>query len=343
MKTEINIAIFGMSLSLLDELKSKIRLMIPSSIQVNWTNIAEPNLDCIMINDVFFTSANIQNLIQNKKLNYLRLVKNETRGGELSGDVLYVPIANTNSLNEWINQYVLGNATMPKPILSINTNLDDNQDVSPSFIPSSKNTLNNLIVSEKIITDIFNDKNGNIQLFDNTGNLAIINAKSEQAWLNTTRAELVTDSAFNYTYVTAQNLNVVKDVSGIDLRLWMFNLTWNSSHVLSMPVSTDKFYRLIYWPQAETGIDRRSIIRLSAAFAKGANIQQVADFTKVSNHLIEKYISACLVAHLIEEIPAEQAKLVKFVVPQEQATPQQTEKANAVSSFFGRLRKRLGF
>ncbi|WLF83569.1 hypothetical protein [Moraxella sp. ZY210820] len=345
MKSEINIAIFGMSLSLLDEIKSKIRLMIPNHVQVNWTNIAEPNLDCIMINDVFFSSANIQNLIQNKRLNYLRLVKDETKGGELVGDVLYVPVINTAPLNQWINQYVLNGETathvhVSSPIATTNTTATISSTVKPL---NSTTASNHNVVSEKILDDIFNDKNGNIQLFDSIGNLAIINAKSEQVWLNSTRSELKTDGAFNYTYVTAQNLNVVKDVAGIDLHLWIFNLAWNSSNVLNLPVSKQKFYKLIYWPQAEVGKDRRDIIRLSAAFAKGASIEQVENFTKVNTQTIEKFISACLVARLIEEVPVEQAKLVKFVVPKEQATPQQTEQASAVSSFFGRLRKRLGF
>lgn len=337
MKNEINIAIFGMSLSLLDELKSKIRLMLPEHIQVNWTNIAEPNLDCIMINDVFFTSANIQNLIQNKNLNYLRLVKEPAKGGIIEGDILHVPLENTSQLNQWINQYVLGNDTVARPAIN------QTQTTSATQTSSLSLNSNNNAVSEKILTDIFNDKNGNIQLFDASGNLAIINAKSEQVWENNSRHLLKTDGSFNYTYVTAQNLNVVKDVSGIDLRLWMFNLAWNSSQALNLPVSNQKFYKLIYWPQAETGSDRRDIIRLAAAFAKGASIEQVANFTKIKTALIEKFISACLVAHLIQEVSNEQAKLVKFVMPTEQATPQQTEQAKAVTSFFGRLRKRLGF
>lgn len=340
MKNEINIAIFGMSLSLLDELKSKIRLMLPSHIQVNWTNIAEPNLDCIMINDVFFTSANIQNLIQNKNLNYLRLVKDPSKGGVIEGDILHVPLEQTSQLNQWLSQYVLGNETVARPAMTHTAMPTASQSITTPN-PVSSTNLNT--VNEKILADIFNDKNGNIQLFDATGNLAIINAKSEQVWLNSSRQLLTTDSSFNYTYVTAQNLNVVKDVSGIDLRLWMFNLAWNSSHVLTLPVSHQKFYKLIYWPQAESGVDRRDIIRLAAAFAKGASIEQVANFTKIKTTLIEKFISACLVAHLIQEVSREQANLVKFVVPTEQATPQQTEQAKAVTSFFGRLRKRLGF
>lgn len=337
MKGEINIAIFGMSLSLLDELKGKIRLMLPTDIQINWTNIAEPNLDCIMINDVFFTSANIQNLIQSKNLNYLRLVKDPSQGGQIVNDILHLPVEDTTPLNQWINQYVLGNEIIPKQVAQV-------APIASTIIESNNSPASNgIVVSEKIINDIFNDKNGNIQLFDNSGNLAIINAKSEQVWLNSSRSELRTDASFNYTYVTAQNLSVVKDVSGIDLRLWVFHLAWNSSDVLNLPVSNQKFYKLIYWPQAESGIDRRNIIRLAAAFAKGASIEQVADFTKINTRTIENFVSACLVAHLIKEVSVEQAKLVKFVVPTEKATPQQTQQASAVSSFFGRLRKRLGF
>lgn len=61
----VNIAIFGMSLRVLNELKEHVISAIPNHIQVNWSNIAEPKLDILMINHIFLDSPNIQNLIKN--------------------------------------------------------------------------------------------------------------------------------------------------------------------------------------------------------------------------------------------------------------------------------------
>lgn len=343
MKNEVNIAIFGLSLSVLDELKSKIRLMLPENIQINWTNIAQPNLDCIMINDVFFSSPNIQNLIQSNHLHYLRLVKDENKGGSIENDILYIPLNTASALNQWIEQYVLGNKA---PTTRQKTATTTFNTPTPTVAPTTTGSISpnpfssNLKVSSKILNEIFDEKNGNIQLFDAKGKIAIVNASSERVWL--INHKNVTDHSFNYTYATSQDVKDSENAVVVDLRLWMFNLAWRSGSALAFDVSPQKYYKLRFWPQAENTPERRDIIRMSSCFAKGANIEQVANHLKISQSLIEKYISSCLAARLIEEVPVEQAKLVKFAVPEQQATPKQVEQASAVKSFFGRLRKRLG-
>lgn len=347
MKNEVNIAIFGLSLGLLDELKNKIRLMLPSNIDINWTNIAEPNLDCIMINDVFFSSSNIQNLIQNKQLNYLRLVKDENRGGTIEDDILYIPLNNASALNQWIERCILNknNATTSAHI-SASTNRTGSiaQPSLQTQVSATQNTFSSSNiqnkVSSKILNEIFDAKNGNIQLFNASGKIGIAQASTERVWL--LNPIKTTDSSLNYTYATSQDVKDCQNAPITDLRLWMFNLAWNSHQSLGFEVSPQKYYKLLFWPQANAGHDRKDIIRISSCFAKGASIEQVANHLKISHSLIERYISSCLASRLITEIPVEQAKLVKFAVPEQQATPQQAEQASAVKSFFGRLRKRLG-
>ena len=73
----VNIAIFGLSLRTLNELKEHIQTAIPSHIQVNWSNIVEPHLDILMINHIFFDSPNIKSLIQNNHhINVLQIANN---------------------------------------------------------------------------------------------------------------------------------------------------------------------------------------------------------------------------------------------------------------------------
>ena len=83
----VNIAIFGLSLRTLNELKEHVQTAIPSHIQVNWSNIAEPHLDILMINHIFFDSPNIKSLIQNNHINVLQIANNadKNRGLRRSG------------------------------------------------------------------------------------------------------------------------------------------------------------------------------------------------------------------------------------------------------------------
>lgn len=53
MKNILNIAVFGLSLSTLDQIKTQVLLALPSSIQVKWVNLAENKIDLLLVNDVF--------------------------------------------------------------------------------------------------------------------------------------------------------------------------------------------------------------------------------------------------------------------------------------------------
>lgn len=64
----INIAISGLGLTTSDDLKIRLRKILPTSIGINWTTIADQNISCILINEQFFENSNIQNIIQNKNI-----------------------------------------------------------------------------------------------------------------------------------------------------------------------------------------------------------------------------------------------------------------------------------
>ena len=107
MKEEIKIAIFGLSLNVLDAIKQKIRSMYDDSLQVSWANIADPHLDILLVNDMFFSSATIQNLVGAKKIPYLRLVNKNEKSGTIEGDKLYLPFSNTEEIRQWFKDRYL--------------------------------------------------------------------------------------------------------------------------------------------------------------------------------------------------------------------------------------------
>lgn len=101
MKEEVKIAIFGLSLNVLESLKQKIQALYDGSIQISWANIADPQLDILLVNDMFFGSPTIQNLVGNQKVAYLRLVNKQDKSGLIEDDALYLPFTASDEIRNW--------------------------------------------------------------------------------------------------------------------------------------------------------------------------------------------------------------------------------------------------
>ena len=83
MKNVLNIAVFGLSLNSLEQIKEQILLSLPENLNVKWVNLAEQKIDLLLVNDVFFNSPGIQKLLTIQNIVYLRLVKRLKMQGTL--------------------------------------------------------------------------------------------------------------------------------------------------------------------------------------------------------------------------------------------------------------------
>lgn len=207
----VNIAIFGLSLRTLNELKEHIQTAIPSHIQVNWSNIAEPHLDFLMINHIFFDSPNIKSLIRNNHINVLQIANNADKNSSIEDDILYLPLNHLQSLHEWLNERLTKNAAIEK--------------VSP---PQATNTTIHRKQIGEVLQEILNPKNGKIQLFDHKGLIAIADPRNEWVWQNPMLQTLHTDPSLNYTYATQNDQLWITETSQQDLKQWLWNLLWAS-------------------------------------------------------------------------------------------------------------------
>ena len=317
MKNEIKIAIFGLSLNVLDGIKQKVLSMFGgNNVNIHWANIAEPQLDVLLVNDMFYASPTIQNLVKNQNVPYLRLVSGNVEGGVVQDDKLYLPFIATADVKQWFNHALLYGREAPK------SNVDTRQhSQAPSFNPN-------------VLNEFFNERNGNMQVFDSHGNLAIINASTEQVWLDIGRRQQSTNTTLNYTYATMQNMVQAKNnTHAVDVRTWLWNLLWSSPALVSAP--THKYYQLKYWPQPTASLDRRDILKISACFSKGASIKQVAEKLQISEDRINKFVAVAYPIHALIEIDEKDAKLVS-------AQSAEVKQEGALKGFFGKLRKRLG-
>ena len=315
----VNIAIFGLSLRTLNELKEHIQTAIPSHIQVNWSNIAEPHLDILMINHIFFDSPNIKSLIQNNHINVLQIANNADKNSSIEDDILYLPLNHLHSLHQWLNERLAKNAAIEK--------------VSP---PQATNTTIHRKQIREVLQEILNPKNGKIQLFDHNGLIAIADPRNEWVWQNPMLKTLHTDASLNYTYATQNDQLWIRETPQQDLKQWLWNLLWASKDFNELcPPSASSFY-LEIWPQPINKIERQDILRMAACFAKGAEISVVASQLKLPEQRVKQFVAASLGANYGKIIKDHQANY------HPQNNQNMTEQ-NFMKKLFGRLRNRLGF
>ena len=315
----VNIAIFGLSLRTLNELKEHIQTAIPSHIQVNWSNIAEPHLDILMINHIFFDSPNITSLIQNNHINVLQIANNADKNSSIEDDTLYLPLNHLHSLHQWLNERLAKNAAIEK--------------VSP---PQATNTTIHRKQIREVLQEILNPKNGKIQLFDHNGLIAIADPRNEWVWQNPMLKTLHTDASLNYTYATQNDQLWITEAPQQDLKQWLWNLLWASKDFNELcPPSASSFY-LEIWPQPKNRIDRQDILRMSACFAQGAKIDTVAAQLNLSEQKVRHFVAACLGTNFGKLIKDREAKYSPQIQKNE------TEQ-HFMQKLFGRLRNRLGF
>ena len=315
----VNIAIFGLSLRTLNELKEHIQTAIPSHIQVNWSNIAEPHLDILMINHIFFDSPNIKSLIQNNHINVLQIANNADKNSSIEDDILYLPLNHLHSLHQWLNERLAKNAAIEK--------------VSP---PQATNTTIHRKQIGEVLQEILNPKNGKIQLFDHNGLVAIADPRNEWVWQNPMLQTLHTDPSLNYTYATQNDQLWITETPQQDLKQWLWNLLWASKDFNELcPPSASSFY-LEIWPQPINKIERQDILRMAACFAKGAEISVVASQLKLPEQRVKQFVAASLGANYGKIIKDHQANY------HPQNNQNMTEQ-NFMKKLFGRLRNRLGF
>ncbi len=312
MKEQLKIAIFGLSLNILEHIKNDIQAIHPD-IKIAWVNISDPELDVLLVNEIFFNAESIQNIVNSKQVPYLRLKTAPESAGSIVDDVLYLPFQMTDQVRDWFKTNIRSTPINPKTERLART-LDKKADVN------------------KVIQEFLNERNDNIQIFDANGNIGLMNTRTEQVWLDPERKLKGTDTSINYTYATMQMAQSVTHTQGMDLRMWLWNTLWYSNELLK-PHSSSDFYKLVYWPQPDPIADRTEIFQIAACFEKGANIQQVEQNLEITQDRIMKFVSVAWLCGALREIPMDEANLAQDMAD---TAP------SGLGRFFIKLRSKLG-
>ena len=280
MKEQIKIAIFGLSLTIEENLKQKIQSLFDDSVKVEWVSLNSASIDVLLVNDLFLNSKIVQSYIQ-RKVPYLRLLSNEERSGQIENDTLYLPFIINDETKGWFNKRYL---EVPVNFQSFKTNIENT------------NTANvDELDFKAVIAEFFNEENGTIQVFDQYGELALMNTKTEQVWIDQTRKEKCSYSTLNFTYATMQMSQKVSNQQGVDLHQWLWNALWDSKAVIENQ-ALDQTYTLEIWPQPSELSQRNDIFKIAAYFEQGATGQQVQQKTGLDLRFIHQFISVSLLS-----------------------------------------------
>ncbi len=329
MKNVLNIAVFGLSLNSLEQIKEQILLSLPENLNVRWVNLAEQKIDLLLVNDVFFNSPGIQKLLTIQNIVYLRLVKKVENAGRIVGDQLFYPFSNIEHLHDWLSRKLLSQHELTAPVKSTLEVIMPVQSVMPTV-------LNPVMTTEQVFSEIFTPRNGYIQLFDAHGFLALVDTRTERVWVAPNK-EIQFNETLNQTYATAQLVqDTIKDKDVYDLRIWLWKVV-NASPAIQLPqVSLNQNFRLEIWPQFEKDLQRRDFLKMATCFSQGAQIDQVKQSLNLSNERVLNFVACAVLLQLGQFIDQNE---VKYQVDTQQV---ETGQMNKLRGFIGKLRKKLG-
>ena len=98
----INIAISGLSSSSTDQLKICLRQILPTDVGINWSNIADQNIDCLFVHEHFYDSDHVQRIIVKQNTPYLKISRNNPPLDQPNRDTLYLPIQADEFFQNWM-------------------------------------------------------------------------------------------------------------------------------------------------------------------------------------------------------------------------------------------------
>lgn len=119
MNKQLNISVFGLKLTTIDELKRIIEGLLPEHYNVNWTNINDASLDILLISHLFYDLPNIVSIRQRPNLKTLKIAHDPLLQGQLVQDTFYLPVE-SNGIRLWFEQHVLEVTQPSNPLTTLN-------------------------------------------------------------------------------------------------------------------------------------------------------------------------------------------------------------------------------
>lgn len=316
MKQTIHISIFGLSLSLINTLKSSISNLLEDGYNLAWTNLSDQRLQILLINADFIHSPQIKKIIE-KNIKILQIDKDEYNASKILDNILYLPLNDLNPLNNWL-------------INNIKNSADEIQLPKPNHLSKI-----NYQTAELLINNLYQDTiNRKYLLKYANSQIALIDLDQQLFYLNT---QLNIEEIGQFYLVKADLDTLVKfrelyKASNLKQALW--NFFWK--HLEQTDSIYPNYYQLKQWPHVLDFDQRRDLFKLSALFSKGSNISFAEQELKLGQKYITQFICISNLVGMLDEINIQEAHFKNSASIETHPTN------NIMKSFFHKLRKKLG-
>lgn len=334
-RQSVYIAIFGLSLRELNDLKILIKSMAPQHMEIQWSNVAESKLQTLLINEDFYKSPSIQRLLQNNRINVLKVKSRSDRPGIIENGVLHLPVTDRNALQLWLSEHVFEAKVETLVEQAEREKQQEAEEKQFKAKQQKQDAKKTYAAKAEFVQDLHDPKNGRIQIFDRHGVLGIADTQRQTFLVDKSRIKKNTDQTINFTYATMTDSACLSETKQQNLQSYLWNLFWRSPSYLDFAPQKGAM-KLLAWPQAEEGFDRRDILRLSACFAEGADMEFVAEHLQLDYDRVRQYVVTTVTAGLGEMISKSQANFELAPKSNHANDDQQAHK------FLGGLRRRFG-
>lgn len=306
MVNNIYVAIVGLNLNTTNQLKSLFQSAINTQFKIIWTNIANTQLDLVILNQNFIESP-AASKIKTKNIPIITIQHDKNKENIIENNHLFLPFSDINNLKEWIKVNIK---------LKINTSFNPKEDIN---------------ILEKF-NIIFQSSHSNFfQCYINNEQSFIIDKKMHEIWVEDNFEFRPTNNLNIKPLDFNQAVNLRQRKKKYDLSLWLWNFFWSTTQ--STPkLDESTYYKLKHWPQLSKNIPKETL-KITSCLQHGANIQIIAKHLNIDRELVSKFICIAIACNLIEVIHEDKANFKLHSKENSDMT---------IMSFFSKIRKKLG-
>ena len=296
-------------------LKQAIENSLPNGIELKWNSAIQAHIDILFINHYFLDTNTIQNyLLEHPTTQYLCIEYNAAYSGKMVSNKLFYPFEKSYDLQHWFS-------------------LNFTQIVLPTIVANKSKFLT------KNIQEMFIARNGFLRICHNHDDIAIIDTRTERVYINpnTTDINFFTH-AWLQTYAKNSLVNMIQDQFKIeDLKIWLWNHLYPYYQYISIDhISAQSCYRLLQWPQIQNNEQQKIMLKISALFSRGAEVNYVANYLNCSLQQIQAFIVLTQLLGMSEEISSQSAHFsAKHQIISSKST-------GVFQGFIRKLRNKLG-
>lgn len=271
-------AMVGIGLATAAKLQALMAQSVPKAYQIQWVDIHDPQLQGVVIDQMFAEARSIQNIVRQRPISVLKVAREAHRAGVLEHDTLYLPLTDDVALTAWFERHMLGSpAVVPTK-------------ATPVASPPCRLDLS--------VFDQLARPQGMVKLVDAAGEVCLIDTHKQLCWSLRHKAPLYLAQDLRLTYTTHRDLGVQECVHPVDLKTWLWQVLWQSP-AYHQALAPHQSLRLLSWPQPQASTARREILRMSAFLQQQpCRIDTLAARTGYELSVVQRFASSLYLAGL---------------------------------------------